>query len=222
MSARLDRLVAGAVAAERLGRDGNGRAVEERAARTGVCGRRRREPAVDDGARERAAVAAGGACDGGARGGLAGPVPRVRFGVGRSIGRMIDGRLDGAPAGDEGHEQGGDDGCAHLRMVGRALRRAREMGMTDEPKGNVLSMLNRHQRRATEAAERAKTQDAEAIKEALKERLEKLGRVQHILMAAIRPYGRLRIPKGDLDAITTGDRLGVQVQDNGDLVVTLL
>lgn len=74
--------------------------------------------------------------------------------------------------------------------------------MTDEPKPNVLSMLNRHQRRATEAAERAKTQDAEAIKEALKERLEKLGRVQHI--------------------ITTADRLGVQVQDNGDLVVTLL
>jgi hypothetical protein len=49
-----------------------------------------------------------------------------------------------------------------------------------------------------------------------------LTRAQILLAAMVRPHGRVRISRSDVDAITKKTGLDVRVQDNGDMVVTLL
>jgi hypothetical protein len=70
-----------------------------------------------------------------------------------------------------------------------------------------------------EARARKAARDEEAEMQA---RLEQLHRVRIMFYALVRPTGRVRIKREDLEAAERGGRISVKVHDNGDLVVSFV
>lgn len=53
-------------------------------------------------------------------------------------------------------------------------------------------------------------------------RIAKLLRARHMLFALVKEQGRLRIGRKVLDSVLTTDTVDIKVQEDGDLIVTLV